>query len=87
MRKQIGMVFQRPNPFSKSIKENITFALKENGIKDKQKLDEIVEKSLRGAALWDEVKDDLNKSALALSGGNNNAFVLLERSQWGLISY
>lgn len=69
MRKQIGMVFQRPNPFSKSIKENITFALKENGIKDKQKLDEIVEKSLRGAALWDEVKDDLNKSALALSGG------------------
>ena len=69
MRKYIGMVFQRPNPFSKSIYENITFALKENGIKDKEKLAEIVETSLKQAALWDEVKDDLNKSALALSGG------------------
>ena len=57
------------------------------GSKISKKLDEIVEKSLRGAALWDEVKDDLNKSALALSGGNNNDFVLPERSQWGLISY
>lgn len=69
LRKHIGMVFQRPNPFSKSIKENITFALKENGLKDKEKLSEIVEESLKKAALWDEVKDDLNKSALALSGG------------------
>ncbi|WP_425270483.1 phosphate ABC transporter ATP-binding protein PstB [Ligilactobacillus ubinensis] len=69
VRKHIGMVFQRPNPFSKSIRENIIFALKEDGQKNKKKLDEIVEKSLRSAALWDEVKDDLDKSALALSGG------------------
>lgn len=69
MRKQIGMVFQRPNPFSKSIRENITFGLKENGIKDKNKLDEIVETSLKQAAIWDEVKDRLDSSALALSGG------------------
>ena len=69
MRKYIGMVFQRPNPFSKSIYENITFALKENGIKDKEKLAEIVETSLKQAAIWEEVKDNLNKNALALSGG------------------
>ena len=69
MRKRIGMVFQRPNPFSKSIYENITFALKQHGEKDKKKLDEIVETSLKQAALWDQVKDNLNKSALALSGG------------------
>ncbi|WP_311408281.1 phosphate ABC transporter ATP-binding protein PstB [Liquorilactobacillus uvarum] len=69
MRKHIGMVFQRPNPFSKSIKSNITFALKEQGLKDKKKLDEIVELSLKDAALWDEVKDDLDKSAWSLSGG------------------
>lgn len=69
MRKRIGMVFQRPNPFSKSIYENITFALKRHGEKNKQKLDEIVETSLKQAALWDQVKDSLDKSALALSGG------------------
>ncbi|MBL1227619.1 phosphate ABC transporter ATP-binding protein PstB [Enterococcus sp. BWR-S5] len=69
MRKRIGMVFQRPNPFSKSIYENITFALKQHGEKDKNKLDEIVETSLKQAALWEQVKDNLNKSALALSGG------------------
>ncbi|MGX7013182.1 phosphate ABC transporter ATP-binding protein PstB [Vagococcus silagei] len=69
MRKHIGMVFQRPNPFSKSIYENITFALKQHGMKDKNQLDEIVETSLKQAALWDQVKDELNKSALALSGG------------------
>ena len=69
MRKRIGMVFQRPNPFSKSIYENITFALKQHGEKDKKKLDEIVETSLKQAALWDQVKDNLDKSALALSGG------------------
>lgn len=69
MRKHIGMVFQRPNPFSKSIYENITFALRRHGVKDKKKLDEIVETSLKQAALWDQVKDNLNKSALALSGG------------------
>lgn len=69
MRKHIGMVFQRPNPFSKSIYRNITFALERQGIKDKKILDEIVETSLKQAALWDQVKDDLDKSALALSGG------------------
>ena len=69
MRKRIGMVFQRPNPFSKSIYENITFALKQHGLKDQKQLDEIVETSLKQAALWDQVKDNLKKSALALSGG------------------
>ncbi|TGD25075.1 phosphate ABC transporter ATP-binding protein [Companilactobacillus suantsaicola] len=69
VRKHIGMVFQRPNPFSKSIYDNITFALKRHGLHDKDKLDEIVETTLKQASLWDQVKDDLNKSALALSGG------------------
>lgn len=69
MRKRIGMVFQRPNPFSKSIRDNITFALRRHGQTDKKKLDEIVETSLKQAALWDQVKDSLDKSALALSGG------------------
>lgn len=68
-RKHIGMVFQRPNPFSKSIYENITFALKRHGMANKEELDEIVETSLKQAALWDQVKDNLHKSALALSGG------------------
>ena len=69
VRKQIGMVFQRPNPFPKSIYENIAFIHRREGIKDKKKLDEIVETSLKQAALWEQVKDNLNKSALALSGG------------------
>ncbi len=69
VRRRIGMVFQRPNPFAKSIYENIAFALKRRGMHDKKKLDEVVEKSLRQAAIWDQVKDDLNKSALSLSGG------------------
>ena len=69
MRRRIGMVFQRPNPFAKSIYDNITFALKRRGVTKKAVLDEIVETSLKQAAIWDEVKDDLNKSALALSGG------------------
>lgn len=69
VRKHISMVFQRPNPFAKSIRENITFALKRNGIKDKTELEERVESSLKAAAIWDEVKDELDKSALALSGG------------------
>ena len=69
LRKSIGMVFQQPNPFHKSIRENITFAPKRHGIKDKDILDQMVEESLRGAALWDEVKDKLDKSAFALSGG------------------
>ena len=69
MRRQIGMVFQRPNPFPKSIYENITFALERHGITDKKELAERVETSLKQAALWEEVKDKLNQSALALSGG------------------
>jgi len=76
MRKHIGMVFQRPNPFAKSIYRNITFAHERAGVKDKKVLDEIVETSLRQAALWDQVKDDLHKSALMLSGGQQQRIAL-----------
>ena len=69
LRRSIGMVFQQPNPFRKSIRDNITFAPKRHGITDRDELDCMVEESLRGAALWDEVKDRLKKSALGLSGG------------------
>ena len=69
LRRSIGMVFQQPNPFRKSIRDNITFAPKRHGITDRDELDRMVEESLRGAALWDEVKDKLDKSAHALSGG------------------
>jgi phosphate transport system ATP-binding protein len=69
LRKRVGMVFQKSNPFPKSIYENITYGLKLQGKQSKARLDEIVEKSLRGAALWDEVKDRLDASGLGLSGG------------------
>ncbi len=69
LRKEIGMVFQKPNPFPMSIYDNIAYGPKLQGIRSKVKLDEIVESSLKGAAIWDEVKDRLNKSALGLSGG------------------
>jgi len=69
LRKRVGMVFQRSNPFPKSIYENIAYALRLHGIKARSDLDSIVESSLRGAALWDEVKDRLHTSALGLSGG------------------
>ena len=69
LRKNIGMVFQKPNPFPKSIYENVVYGLRIQGIKDKTFLNKRVEKSLKQAALWDEVKGDLNKSALTLSGG------------------
>lgn len=69
LRKQVGMVFQKPNPFPKSIFENVAYGLKIQGIKDKKFLQDKVEESLKQVALWDEVKDDLHKSALALSGG------------------
>ena len=69
LRKKVGMVFQKPNPFPMSIYDNIAYGPRIHGIKDKRTLDEIVEKSLRGAALFDEVKDRLKKSALGLSGG------------------
>ena len=69
LRKQIGMVFQKANPFPMSIYDNVAYGPRTHGIRSKVKLDEIVEKSLRGAAIWDEVKDRLKKSALGLSGG------------------
>jgi phosphate transport system ATP-binding protein len=69
LRKKVGMVFQRPNPFPKSIFENIAFGPRAHGIRDRRILEGIVEKSLKQAVLWDEVKDSINKSGLALSGG------------------
>lgn len=69
LRKRVGMVFQRPNPFPKSVFENVAYGPRIHGESNKQKLNEIVEMSLKGAALWDEVKDRLHKSALGLSGG------------------
>lgn len=69
LRKRVGMVFQRPNPFPMSIYDNIAYGPRTHGIRSKEKLDGIVEKSLRDAAIWDEVKDRLKKSALGLSGG------------------
>ena len=69
LRRSIGMVFQKPNPFPMSIYDNIAYGPRTHGIKNKAKLDEIVEQSLRGAAIWDEVKDRLKKNALGLSGG------------------
>lgn len=69
LRKKIGMVFQQPNPFPFSIYDNVTYGLRMAGIKDKRILDEKVETSLKQAAIWEEVKDNLNKNALALSGG------------------
>jgi len=69
LRKEIGMVFQKPNPFPKSIFENVAYGLRVNGIKDKTFIEERVIESIKSAALWDEVKDKLNKSAFALSGG------------------
>jgi phosphate transport system ATP-binding protein len=69
LRRRVGMVFQKSNPFPKSIYENVSYGLQIQGLKNRRKLDEIVEKSLRGAALWDEVKDRLHTSGLGLSGG------------------
>ena len=69
LRKRVGMVFQKANPFPMSIFDNVAYGPRTHGIHNKQKLEEIVEKSLRSAAIWDEVKDQLKKSALALSGG------------------
>ena len=69
LRKRVGMVFQKPNPFPMSIYDNIAYGPRTHGVRKKDELDEIVEQSLRGAAIWDEVKDRLKKSALGLSGG------------------
>ena len=69
LRKNVGMVFQKPNPFPMSIYDNIAYGPRTHGIRNKAQLDEIVEKALRGAAIWDEVKDRLKKNALGMSGG------------------
>ena len=69
LRREVGMVFQKPNPFPMSIYDNIAYGPRTHGIRNKAKLDDIVERSLRGAAIWDEVKDRLKKNALGLSGG------------------
>ena len=78
LRKHVGMVFQKSNPFPKSIYENIAYGMRIQGVKKRSELDETVESSLRGAALWDEVKDRLNKSALGYLEASNNAYVSLE---------
>ena len=69
LRKRVGMVFQRPNPFPKTIFDNVSYGPRVHGLRDRAQLAEIVERSLRDAALWDEVRDDLDKSGIALSGG------------------
>jgi len=76
LRRKVGMVFQRPNPFPKSIYENVVYGLRLQGIKDRRKLDQAVEESLRGAALWEEVKDRLHDNALGLSGGQQQRLVI-----------
>jgi phosphate transport system ATP-binding protein len=76
LRRRIGMVFQKPNPFPKSIYENVAYGLRIQGINRKRVLDEVVEKSLKAAALWDEVKDRLGDSALGLSGGQQQRLVI-----------
>ena len=76
LRRRIGMVFQRPNPFPKSIYENVVYGLRLQGIKDRRVLDEAAENSLRGAALWDEVKDRLHDNAFGLSGGQQQRLVI-----------
>ena len=76
LRRRVGMVFQKPNPFPKSIYENVVYGLRIQGIKQKRVLDETVEWALKGAALWDEVKDRLHESALGLSGGQQQRLVI-----------
>ncbi|MDZ7920569.1 phosphate ABC transporter ATP-binding protein PstB [Rhodoferax sp.] len=76
LRRRVGMVFQKPNPFPKSIFENVAYGLRLHGINDRNQLDETVEKALRGAALWDEVKDRLDTSGLSLSGGQQQRLVI-----------
>lgn len=76
LRRRIGMVFQRPNPFPKSIYENVVYGMRLQGVNERRVLDEVVEKSLKGAALWDEVKDRLNDTAFSLSGGQQQRLVI-----------
>ena len=76
LRRRVGMVFQKPNPFPKSIYENVCYGLRLQGVRDRRVLDEVVERSLQGAALWDEVKDRLDTNATALSGGQQQRLVI-----------
>ncbi|HED40417.1 MAG TPA: phosphate ABC transporter ATP-binding protein [Chromatiales bacterium] len=76
LRRRVGMVFQKPNPFPKSIYENVAYGLRLQGIKDRRVLDEVIERSLKGAALWDEVKDRLHESGMGLSGGQQQRLVI-----------
>ena len=76
LRRKVGMVFQKPNPFPKTIYENVAYGLRIQGVKDRRVLDEVVEKSLRRAALWDEVKDRLDANAFSLSGGQQQRLVI-----------
>ena len=76
LRRRVGMVFQKPNPFPKSIYENVAYGLRLQGIKDRRTLDKVVEKSLKSAALWDEVKDRLDDNAVGLSGGQQQRLVI-----------
>ncbi|HSH29084.1 MAG TPA: phosphate ABC transporter ATP-binding protein PstB [Thiohalobacter sp.] len=76
LRRRVGMVFQKPNPFPKSIYENVAYGLRLQGINSRRTLDEVVERSLRGAALWGEVKDRLHESAMGLSGGQQQRLVI-----------
>ena len=76
LRRRVGMVFQKPNPFPKSIYENVAYGLRIQGVKNRRVLDKAVERSLRGAALWDEVKDRVHESALGLSGGQQQRLVI-----------
>lgn len=76
LRRRVGMVFQKPNPFPKTIYENVAYGLRIQGVNDRRTLDEVVENALKGAALWDEVKDRLNDNALGLSGGQQQRLVI-----------
>ena len=76
LRRQVGMVFQKPNPFPKTIYENVAYGLRLQGVNDRATLDKVVEQSLKGAALWDEVKDRLNESAMGMSGGQQQRLVI-----------
>lgn len=80
LRRRVGMVFQKPNPFPMSVYDNIAYGPRTHGMRKKAELDEIVEKSLRDAAIWDELKDRLKKSALGLSGGQQQR--LASRARW-----
>ncbi|MGD8642137.1 MAG: phosphate ABC transporter ATP-binding protein, partial [Gammaproteobacteria bacterium] len=76
LRRRVGMVFQKPNPFPKSVYENVAYGLRLQGINDRRTLDEVVEKALKRAALWDEVRDRLHANALGLSGGQQQRLVI-----------